>query len=594
MIILISACSLACVFAEDNSTLQTASDEISLPDQSEEMPEETLSSDDDTQNSTANDTPKEDASVSFSADDTNIVQGKYFSVKVSDRNGTGIANKAVYFKISGITSKVNTTSNGIAKLKINETPGTYTVKYTFNETGYEKTSGSSEILVISTKKSRVKASDYTAYYGFKNQFVVILKVGDLRLAGRTVKMTVNGKTYTDKTNSRGKAYFAIGLRKGTYKVNFSYAGEKNIRSSSGSAVIKVKKMPVSFKKVNEKVLRHKRLGTFQVKLVDARDNPLKNKKVKFIFDGKTYVKKTDGKGIVTINVKLPKGAYEFKFKFAKTSLYSKASKTYKVKVKSKFVKNNGLWLFAYDMPNVDLSYQKSVGTKHIFLNFKALESYGKSYVEDFITEAADNGIKVHIWMQIFYKSGKWYYPVKKGKLKYDLIDKKVKEAKKYAKIKGVAGVHFDYVRFPGNAYEYKNAVKAVNYFVKKASNAVHKVNSNLIVSAAVMPEPSSMKTYYAQDIPTMSKYLDVIVPMVYKGNYHAGYKWVYSVTKKFVQMSKGAEIWTGLQAYRSDENVSPIPSSELMNDADYSGFAGAKGVILFRYGLVNYFDFANI
>ena len=138
------------------------------------------------------------------------------------------------------------------------------------------------------------------------------------------------------------------------------------------------------------------------------------------------------------------------------------------------------------------------------------------------------------------------------------MNSKVKEAKTLAKVKGVAGVHFDYVRYPGNAFQYKNSIKAVNYFVKKASTAVHKVNKKLIVSAAVMPEPSSMKKYYAQDIPTMSKYVDVIVPMVYKGNYHAGTKWIKSVTKAFAKQSKKAKIWTGLQTYTSDSKLNKL------------------------------------
>lgn len=579
--------SATCVFAEDNETAEMKEiDDEYLQINDTAVSQET--------NNITETTQQKDINVTLSSDDTNVVKGKYFSVKVSDENGTGIANKAVTFKINGVTSKVNTTSKGIAKLLVNESEGKYTVKYSFSETGYAKASGSSKILVVSTSKSKLTASGCTAYYKLKNFFVVTLTVGGLKLSGREIKVTINKKTYTNKTNSKGRAYFAIGLNKGKYAANYSYAGEKNIKKSSGKATITVKKISTEFKKVNDVIYRHKTDGTFKVKLVDERGNLLKNKTVKFTFNKKSYTKKTNSKGIIKVNFKLSMGAYTLKLKFKETSVYKKTTKTYTIKVKSKKVKNNGLWLLSTDMYNVNLTHLKSVNVKHIFLNAKAIERFGKTNVEKFISNAGKNKIKVHLWMQVFYNSDGWVYPVKNGKIKYDLINSKVKEAKKYAKVKGVAGVHFDYLRFPGNAYNYKNAVKAVNYFTKKAANAVHKVNSKLVVSAAVMPEPSSMKYYYAQDIPTISKYLDVIIPMVYKGNYGAGYPWVKSTTSKFVKMSKGAQIWTGLQSYRSDSNVSQVPAHELMNDADYSGFGGATGVILFRYGLIDYFNFGEI
>ena len=109
-----------------------------------------------------------------------------------------------------------------------------------------------------------------------------------------------------------------------------------------------------------------------------------------------------------------------------------------------------------------------------------------------------------------------------------------------------------------------------------------------------MPEPSSMKKYYAQDIPTMSKYVDVIVPMVYKGNYHAGTKWIKSVTKAFAKQSKKAKIWTGLQTYKSDSKLNKLSAKELMGDADAAALGGAYGVMLFRYGLINYINFNNV
>ena len=447
-----------------------------------------------------------------------------------------------------------------------------------------------------TASSKITGSSYTAYTGVKNTYSVILKSGSEPLSKRVIVFKINGKTFSKKTNAQGKASININEAKGSYKISYSYAGEDGIAPSSGTSKITVKTgMPSKIIKANSIIYRNKKANYFKIKLLDTRGSPIKSQKVTFKVNGKKYTKKTNSKGIASVKIKLKTGTYKIRVNFAKTSVYKKASKTYTIKVKPVYTRNNGIWLLSADMHSVNFKTLKNYGTKHIFLNAKCLEKFGKTYVESWIKQAKSYGIKVHMWMQVFYTvAGGWVNPVKNGKINYDVINSKVKEARNLAKVKGVGGVHFDYVRYPGNAYNYKNSVNAVNTFVKKATNAVHKVNKKLIVSAAVMPEPSSMKKYYAQDIPTMGKYMDAIIPMVYKGNYNAGTKWIKWVTKTFAKQSKKAKIWTGLQTYRSDSKLTKIPAKELMGDADAASLAGARGVILFRYGLLNYINFNEV
>ncbi len=582
---------LGAVSANDdlNETQDVLSDEETVNDEVlEDSSNEILEEDNETQLS-------EDIETSLESTDTTIVKGEYSTVKLTDKSGAGIANKTVNITINNKATPVKTDDGGVAKLKITVSPGTYKIKYDFSQEGYTDASITKEILVISTQTSKISASSYVAYVGVKNAYTVKLTVGGLPLQGRTITFTINGKKIYKKTNSKGKASIDIDLPKGSYNIKYSYAGEKNIKKTSGSSKIKVKKgMPVKIKKYYSKIYRNKKAGKFKVKVVNIRGKALAGKKVKFTINKKTYTKKTNKKGIATFTVKMKTGSYKLKVKFSKTKTYNKATKTYKIKVKPKQARNNGLWLLSTDMKKVSFKKLQKYGTKHIFLNAKAIERFGKSYVQTWIKDAKSHGIKVHLWMQVFYKSNKWQNPIKNGKINYKMLKTKVKEAKKLAKVKGVAGVHFDYIRFPGNAYKYNGAVKAVNYFTKHASKAIHKVSKKLIVSAAVMPEPSSMKKYYAQDIPTMGKYLDVIVPMVYKGNYNAGTKWIKSVTKTFAKQSKKAKIWTGLQTYKSDSSLKKLSAKELMGDADAAALGGAYGVIMFRYGLLNYINFNEV
>lgn len=526
--------------------------------------------------------------------DITVINGEEYGVKLYDSSSKPLANKTVTFSLNDAESNQTTDENGIARLKIDVSPGKYTIRYKFAEDGYQACQGSSNILVLSSSDSKIKASAYTAYVGVTNKFSLVLTAGDVPLEGRQVVFKIKGKTYKVKTDSNGKASLKIKLAKGKYTLSYSYAGEDKIKSTSGSVKITVKKgMPTKIAKYNPVTYTHKKAGYFKIKLTNSRGTPLKSKKVTFKLNGKTYTRKTNANGIATLKIKLKLGTYKVKVSFKKTPTYNKATKTFSIKVKSSKGVTGGMWLFGRDMKSVSLSKLKKYGIKHVFLNFKALELYGKSGVEKWVKSANAKGIKVHLWMQVFYNGG-WQNPVSKGKINYDMINSKVEEAVKYANIKGIDGVHFDYVRYPGSASKYANSVNAVNYFVKTAAEAVHKVNKNIIVSAAIMPEPSSMKSAYAQDVKTMGTYLDALVPMVYKGNYNAGSKWIKSVTSTFKKQSSKAQIWTGLQSYKSDSHVAKLSAKELTKDVRAAVQGGASAVMLFRFGLFNYIDFKAI
>jgi len=253
----------------------------------------------------------------------------------------------------------------------------------------------------------IKASDYTAYVGVKNEYSVILSSGDVPLSNKNITFTLNGKEITNKTDDNGKTSIFINENTGIYTLHYTYDGDNTTSSFSGSVEITVKQgVGVKITKYYSKVYRNKKAGKFKVKLTDAQGNVLKSQKVKFKLNGKTYSKKTNANGIATVKVKLKIGSYKIKVSFSKTSTYNSASKTYKIKVKPKQARNNGMWLFGRDMESVNLDKLQKYGFKQVFLNFKAIELYGKSGVEKWVKDAKSHGIKVHLWMQVFYSGGK--------------------------------------------------------------------------------------------------------------------------------------------------------------------------------------------
>ena len=241
--------------------------------------------------------------------------------------------------------------------------------------------------------------------------------------------------------------------------------------------------------------------------------------------------------------------------------------------------NFGYWVFGKDMYNVKLENLKKNGVTDIFLNYYAFEVYGNTKVVAWIKKAKAQKINVHIWVQCFY-NGNWINP------KTTNLSSKLKEIKGYAAIEGVKGVHLDYLRYPGNAYKTSGGAEAITAFVKK----VRSQNPKTFVSCAVMPETEDKK-YYGQDIEALGKVVDCIIPMQYKGNYSAGASWLASTTKYF---SGKAKIWSGLQTYKSDEDPTKLSASEILSDAKTCIKNGAKGAILFRYGICPTINFTSL
>ena len=222
------------------------------------------------------------------------------------------------------------------------------------------------------------------------------------------------------------------------------------------------------------------------------------------------------------------------------------------------------------MDNVNLEALKNKGITDIFLNYYAFTVHGESKVQTWINKAKQNNIDIHIWTQCFYEGG-WVDPALT-----DLTAKK-NEIKKYANLKNVKGVHLDYLRYPGNAHKIIGGFEAITRFAKE----VREQNPDTFLSCAVMPENEGKK-YYGQDLDALGQIMDAVIPMQYKGNYKAGTSWLASITKSF---SAKANIWSGLQAYKSDNDTTLLSSNELMNDINTCLTNGASGAVIFRYGL---------
>lgn len=461
----------------------------------------------------------------------------------------------------------------------------------------ESSDTSDEVDEVIKANSTISASSAVGYEKFKTKVVVKLTANNTKLASKQVNVTINKVLYEKTTDKNGQVTLNVDLKKGSYTASFSYAGDENTTACNGTSKITVKSPTKTSLKLVDKDINYRQglKNAFIVRLLDANGKAIKNQNVTFKVNGKTYSAKTDKNGYAEVYLNLKKGTYTVKYSFSKKAPYLSSSGSFKIKVKPAMAKGDGYWVWSAHMKSINLKTLSKLGTKHIFLHVHSIAVYGKSAVVSWIKKAHKYGMKVHLWIQVCYSGGKWVRPVNKdGSFKYSFINKKIKEAKKYAKIKGVDGIHLDYIRFGGTAHLYKTSTNAINYIVKKIGTGVHKIKPNCIVSAAVMPEPSMMKYWYGQDIPTMGRYLDAIVPMVYKGNFNQKTPWITKIVSLYKKQSKSAVIWAGLQTYHSDNNVKKLSHAQLLKDAKAAKAGGATGSILFRIGITKYLNFKKV
>lgn len=444
--------------------------------------------------------------------------------------------------------------------------------------------------------SEIHAKSTKGYESFKTKFTVTLTSNNTSLASKQVKINLNGNNYTRTTNDAGQASVNVKLSKGSYVAKYYFLGDNDTNPSNGSAKITIKSPVKTVLKQSDANINYRQGSktVFIVRLLTSSGACVKKQTVTFKVNGKKYDEVTNSKGYAQVFLNLKKGTHKVSYSFKANKPYLASSGHSKVKVKAALTKGNGYWVWGSTMEKVDLKALKSAGTKQIFLHSNVFDVYGKQTVSAWINKANGYGMKVHIWVEVFY-ANKWIKPLKKdGSPDYSLMKKKVSQIVKYAKIKGVSGIHLDKVQFDGTAMDYDNSVKAINYFVKKVCVEVRKVKENCIISAAVMPEPGMTEYYYGQDISVMSKYLDVIVPMAHKGNYGKQTSWIKYVTKNFVLLSNGAKIWTGLQGYKSVKNPSPLSYSALLKDAKAAVSGGAKGTMIFRIGMTKLLNFNKV
>lgn len=345
---------------------------------------------------------------------TSVYYNGYYSVTLMDLNAnTTLANKKINFVINDVLYSNVTDGNGVASIKLDLSPGKYTANAYFEGDDTHDAAGdlTSQIEVLPT----IKANNITKYYkGSKQYYATFYDSYGNALKNTYVTITVNGKSYTKKTDNKGSVSFALDFKPGNYKV----IAKDPKTGYTLTTTLKISPTICSsdFKKVKGDS------RVFTVKFLKSSGNPLANQYVKIKINGKTTKYKTNSKGQVRLPLNnLKKGSYN-------AVCYNKdgLSKTYKIQIydiaSTKLTVNtpNVYTLLPDDSRDVVIKLSTSVGGDTKVGKTIKININGQSYYRKTDSNGAVN-FKIPVTDGIFtieysYAGDKFFKPSKVTKL----------------------------------------------------------------------------------------------------------------------------------------------------------------------------------
>ena len=214
-----------------------------------------------------------------------------YQVKLIDENGNGISNKLISFTVMSNQYYAITDGDGLASVKANLNAGTY------NVTVSSAIAGNSTVTLKILKRFE-NNSNLNVYYASNANYKVriIGDDGNPETEGQNVTVLIDNKMKSYKTDKNGFITVEIdkNFKVGTHTIKIQY------RNASVKNKVAVKHL-LALKSATVKKSAKKLVLTASLAKVNGKY--LKNKKITFKFNGKTYKSNTNSKGFAKVTIK---------------------------------------------------------------------------------------------------------------------------------------------------------------------------------------------------------------------------------------------------------------------------------------------------
>lgn len=144
----------------------------------------------------------------------------------------------------------------------------------------------------------MSTGDVETYYSGSN-YDVVLSQNSTPVKNVSISLSVNGVTYTQNTDDDGKVSIPLNLNAGSYVISTTFGDINNTEKIDILPVVKGSDLTKTYKNTKQ----------YSATFLNSDGTPLKNTNVKFKVNGKTYTKKTNTKGVASLDIDLPVGTY---------------------------------------------------------------------------------------------------------------------------------------------------------------------------------------------------------------------------------------------------------------------------------------------
>lgn len=261
-----------------------------------------------------------------------------YTVTLKNENGKALKNQKVTVKVNGKKYTKKTNSKGQVSIKVKFSKlKTYKVKVNYKKTKlYKKSSATGKITVQKIATVITAPNMDTIPNTAKDYTVTLRTTSGKSLAKQTLKITLNGQTYTKTTDSNGRVIIQPKFAdENTYKASVSYVGNDIYKNANAVGTIKVSRTLTELVSYNRTFSKGSG-ESYTVTLKDASGNALPNQQIAYTLNNHQYLKNTDANGQIKVNVSsLPVGSYNINVNYLQTNQYNASSSESSITISDK-------------------------------------------------------------------------------------------------------------------------------------------------------------------------------------------------------------------------------------------------------------------
>ena len=287
---------------------------------------------------------------SISVNSTKVNTGESIGISLKDSNNNVLVNKNLTTIINNDKKVISTNDDGVASLKLNLSSNKYILNVIFEgDDEYDEVNETFDITVLKIS-TNITVEDFSIKHG-SYFYSFLTDIDGNPLSDKKITFSVDGKTFSSTTNSKGRAEFKANLPTGIHSLKISFDGDEYYQSISKTITLVIL-VKTSIEIGNSVLLTN---GYLRVYLKSSLQSAVADKNVKITINGKVYNKKTNSEGIIIFKPSQTTGTLSIEAEFDGTSTVAGCEVSKKVTgikgnpkdpLKSKIPLKNGV-------PNVD-------------------------------------------------------------------------------------------------------------------------------------------------------------------------------------------------------------------------------------------------